>query len=121
MRIPVNREGEDPEEKSLLDHHGSITLELVRTFEETYKDTQGRERQDMHCLYKCIMAILSREGRVKVQTEKDKYVLRDGGDEEVYSGNLLLKVILMITSVDNKSRAYAVPMELAKLPVSFLI
>jgi hypothetical protein len=116
MRIPINGEDEESEEKSLLDHHGSITLDMVRNFEDIYKDTQGRERQDMHCLYKCLMATLSREGRAKVQTEKDKYVLKDEGDEEVYSGNLLLKVILMKTTVDNKSGAYAVRMELAKLP-----
>jgi hypothetical protein len=116
MRIPINGEDEEPEEKSLLDHHGSITLEMVRNFEDIYKDTQGRERKDMHCLYKCLMETLSREGRAKVQTEKGKYVLKDEGDEEVYSGNPLLKVILMKTTVDNKSGAYAVWMELAKLP-----
>jgi hypothetical protein len=66
MKIPANGEDEEPVEKSIMDNHGPITLEMVKTFEESYKDTEGRERQDMYCLYKCLMATLSREGRAKV-------------------------------------------------------
>jgi hypothetical protein len=61
------------------------------------------------------MTTLSREGRATVQTEREKFILMYTNDEEVYSGNLFLKVILIKAMVDNKSGAYEICMELIKL------
>ena len=85
-----------------------------------YVTDQTRERQDMDCLYKCIMDSLSQEGRIKVLTEKGKYTLpEDPNDDDntsiTHLGNLLLKVVLMKTTVDNRSGAYSIRMKLSDL------
>jgi hypothetical protein len=76
---------------------------------------KSRERQDMQCLYKCLMSSLSQVGRNKVNTDKHQYILKDVNDRDAYSGNLLLKVILMKSTVDNRSGAFAIRMELSSL------
>ena len=62
------------------------------------------------------MNSLSCEGRNRIQNERDKYVLKDQSGALHMSGNLLLKVIMTKSSVDNKSGAYAIRMQLAGLP-----
>ena len=79
-------------------------------------NAKNRDRQNQVCLYKAIMATLSRVGRNKIATERAKYVLKNTALKDVYSGNLLLKVVLMKTSVDNRSGAFSIRMELADLP-----
>ena len=120
LKIPLTLpETEDTECINLLTNHAQISIELIRAYELSYVKSESRERQDMHCLYTCIMDSLSQEGRLKVLTEKEKYTIpRDPDDENsdsVVSGNLLLKVVLMKSTVDNRSGAYSIRMKLSDL------
>jgi hypothetical protein len=46
---PIITDAENPVENSMLDNHGFITLEMIKNYEESYMDINGREqRQDMH-------------------------------------------------------------------------
>ena len=120
MTIPMTPLlGKDsPEKKSILESHGSIPIDTIRKFEMTYMNEESRERQDMECLYNCIIASLSSEGRTRVLTERVKFVIKDDAGKEHESGNLLLKVVIDKASVDNYSGAYSIRMELSKLTES---
>ena len=116
MDIPITEDIDpDPREANLLTEHASASMEQIRLYELTYVNDETRERQDMMCLYKCLMASLSQVGRNKVHTDKHQYILKDDNEKDAYSGNLLLKVILMKSTVDNRSGAYAIRMELSEL------
>ena len=120
MKIPTTLpEDEDTTYLNILTNHAQISFESIKTYEESYVGSQTRERQDMHCLYTCIMHSLSQEGRLKVLPEKEKYTLlsdpEDLNSEPALSGNLLLKVVLMKSTVDNRSGAYSIRMQLSDL------
>ena len=104
---------------NMLELHAIIPIDQIREYELSYVQDTTRERQDMHCLYTCIMDSLSQEGRNKVLTEKDKYTIpsdpADDDSEPAYSGNLLLKVVLNKSTVDNRSGAYSIRMQLSDL------
>jgi hypothetical protein len=116
MMIPKDPQDPTSTKLSLLEEHGNIPMEAITKWEKGYVDQQTRQRQDMQCLYKALMATLSRVGRTKVSTEKEKYILKDANGADAYSGNLLLKVILTKSTVDNRSGAFSIRMELADLP-----
>jgi hypothetical protein len=65
------------------------------------------------------MDSLSQEGRLKVLPEKEKYTLHVDPDDQdsdlAMSGNLLLKVVIMKSSVDNRSGAYSIRMQISDL------
>ena len=122
LKIPLTLpEAADTEYINMLTNHAQVTIETIREYELSYVATQTRERQDMHCLYSCLMDSLSQEGRSKVLTEKEKYTIpsdpADEDSEPALSGNLLLKVILMKSTVDNRSGAYSIRMKLSELDV----
>ena len=116
MMVPCDPKDLTSRKISLLDEHGSLTFETIKAYESSYLKAKSRVRQDMDCLYQCLMASLSREGRNRVLTERQKYMLMDDEGGVHLSGNLLLKVIITKSSVDNHSGAYAIRMELGKLP-----
>jgi hypothetical protein len=109
MNIPImDEDDEDPREASLLTEHANASLEQIRAYKTMHVNDESRERQDMQCLYKCLMPSLSQVGRNKVNTDKHQYILKDANDRNAYSGNLLLKVILMKSTVDNRSGTFAI-------------
>ena len=121
LKIPLTLpEDPDTEYVNILTNHAKVSLNTIREYEESYVQQQTRARQDTHCLYTCVMDSLSQEGRMKVLNEKDKYLIEadptdNDNDELVPSGNLLLKVVLMKSSVDNRSGSYSIRMKLAEL------
>ena len=121
MKIPRTLpEDANTEYWNLLTNHGQIPIESIRNYELSYVTDQTRNRQDMQCLYTCVMDSLSQEGRAKVLTEEEKYQIpadpTDEEDDEVaYSGNLLLKVVLAKSSVDNRSGSFSIRMKLSSL------
>jgi hypothetical protein len=121
MKIPLTLpevEGET-EYVNILTQHAQISFDTIKEYEQSYVSAETRERQDMHCLYTCIMNSLSQEGRLKVLPEKEKYTIltdpEDPNSEPALSGNLLLKVVLMKSTVDNRSGAYSIRMQLSDL------
>ena len=122
LKIPLTLpEQADTVYVNLLTNHAEVSIDTIREYEMTYVAEQIRERQDMHCLYTCVMNSLSQEGRMKVLTEKEKYTIpSDPTDDEsdpALSGNLLLKVVLMKSSVDNRSGAFSIRMKISELHI----
>ena len=121
LKIPLTLpEDADTEYVNILTNHAEVSINTIRDYEESYVQQQTRARQDTHCLYTCVIDSLSQEGRMKVLNEKDKYLIEadptdPDNDEMVPSGNLLLKVVLMKASVDNRSGSYSIRMKLAEL------
>ena len=71
MKIPKSLpEDANTEYVNLLTNRAQISIETVKAYDLSYVDHQTRERQDMQCIYTCIMDSLSQEGRLKVITEK---------------------------------------------------
>jgi hypothetical protein len=56
---------EPTEFKSLIDQHGEIERSAIEAFEEIYLDRVNRSTQDVAQLYRCLMALLSKEGKRK--------------------------------------------------------
>ena len=120
MMIPTSADSEGKiAEKSIISKHGEITMEMIKKHDRSFSHSKVRERQDMHMLYSCLMDTLSMVGRSKVIHDKDKYRIEwEEGDEikeDALSGNLLLKLILTKTIVDNKSGSFAVRQALLNL------
>lgn len=106
----------DGEEASMLTEHGRIPLEKIHDHDLAIAQKQTRATQDLYCMYKCLYSSLSKEGRTKVNVELSKFQHWDASKKEhLYLGNSLLKVILMTSSVDSKSGAFAIRMSLASL------
>ena len=88
--------------RSIIDHHGEITLEHLTEFEATYVGAQNRAAQDSAQLYRCLMASISKEGKRKILVWEDQYNINGLG-----SGNLLLKIIVHESHLDtNNSISY---------------
>ena len=90
----------DPEgnQTNLLTGYGTITLEQIRRYEESYISTQTRNAQDSNLLYECIMNSISNECKAKLTIWKKEY--RCG---QLPSGNLLLKVLIRECHLDTNA------------------
>ena len=101
--------------KSLLSSYGEIPMQRIREYEVTYLASQTRAAQDNQMMQKCIMSSLSnKEGRLKIQTEKNLYTLNVRGKTMV-SGNLLLKVIIHKSQLEGKAATRSIRTKLAAL------
>lgn len=95
---------------SLLGDYGTIDIERVRAFENTYIDTPTRSAQDTNLLYECIMNSISKEGRAKITIWKKDYMLRG-----FPSGNLLLKVLIRECHLDTNATSGGIRAKLSSL------
>ena len=100
--------------KSLLSNYGEIPIQRIKEYEITYLATKTRAAQDSQMLQKCIMSSLNKEGRLKIQTEKNLFTLNIRGKSMV-SGNLLLKVIINKSYLEGKAATRAIRTKLAAL------
>ena len=122
LMVPVDKVNEDGTidkdgaEANMLTQHGMIPLDKVNAHDIRIAQKKDRSAQDLYCLYKCLYSSLSKEGRTKVNVEASKFQQwDDAGKKHLYLANSLLKVILMTSSVDSKSGAFAIRMSLASL------
>ena len=83
---------------NLLSGYGTITMEQIRTHEESYISTQTRNAQDSNLLYECIMNSISAECKAKLTIWKSEYKCR-----QLPSGNLLLKVLIHECHLDTNA------------------
>jgi hypothetical protein len=95
---------------NLLDNYGMISIERVRAFEETYIHLPIRAANDTDMLYKCQMASLSENALSTLLLKKDEHYV---GDQP--SGNLLLRVIVRESSLDNNANTSIIRTKLSKL------
>lgn len=62
---------------NLITNYGEVTKERIQEHERRISAVQGRAKQDLFMLYKCITASLSAEGEGKLNTWRDDYVYDD--------------------------------------------
>jgi hypothetical protein len=105
---------ENSEKIPLLTRHGEVTIEMIREYEDSYIHTQTRMAQDANMLFKCLFSSLSKEGRNRVQLERDAYTIVHN-EKEYKSGNLLLKVMLQKMHLESQAAARGIRNELSKL------
>jgi hypothetical protein len=115
MMIPITNNPINPQTVSMLTDHAKVSIEWIRIHEENLVNNRTRAGQDMNMLYQCLWNTLSVEGRTKINTDQSQYLVSDANDKSQYSGNLLLKVILQKSHVDNRSGAYSIQQKLMKL------
>jgi hypothetical protein len=104
---PLNAAGEL---NNLLNNYRMISIETVRAFGETYIHLPIRAANDTDMLYKCQMASLSENALSTLLLKKDEYYV---GDQP--SGNLLLRVIIRESSLDNNANTSIIRTKLSKL------
>ena len=96
--------------KSLIDQHGEIEIETIRTFEESYIAESVRPAQDTAQIYRCLMASLSKEGKKKILIWENQYTINGMG-----SGNLLLKIIVRESHLDTNATSASIRTKLTDL------
>jgi hypothetical protein len=95
---------------NLLSNYGMISIERVRAFEETYIHLPIQDTNDTDMLYKCKMASLSESALSTLLLKKDEYYV---GDQ--LSGNLLLRVTICESLLDNNANTSIIQTKLTKL------
>ena len=110
---PVNNLLGDSE--SLCEHYGTIPVERIRLFEETYLNKNCRPAQDNFIMYKCLMNSISKTGKDKVTIWMNQYKVNGKS-----SGNLLLKLIIRESHLDTNVTTSSIRTKLASLDLYIL-
>jgi hypothetical protein len=110
LNIPEDPLDAAGELDNLLINYGMISIDRVRAFEETYIHLPIRVANDTDMLYKCQMASLLESALSTLLLKKDEYYV---GDQP--SGNLLLKVIIRESLLDNNASTSIIRTKLSKL------
>ena len=95
---------------NLLDAYGVLTLQDIQADAVTYIDDETRKAQNSYQMYVCIMSSLTDEGRAKLLTRAELYTRN-----QVSSGPLLFKVLMMMTSVDTVATISHIRLSLSNL------
>jgi hypothetical protein len=104
LSIPVDVNDQNQGKISLIHNYGEISYEQIKNHEMSYIALETRGAQNTVMLHDCLMKSLNKSGRLKVQSEKDKYNISvPGSDEVLPSGALLLKIIIDKSSIDSNS------------------
>ena len=95
---------------NLLEEYGVLTLEEIQADAANYIDTESRKAQNSYQMYVCIMGSLTDAGRAKLLTRSNLYT-RDN----VSSGPLLFKVLMMMATVDTVATISHIRLSLSNL------
>jgi hypothetical protein len=95
---------------NLLTGYGQISIARIRAFEATYLHLPIRAANDSDMLYKCQMESLTEGAISKLMLESGQFHVN--GEP---SGNLLLKTIIMKSSLDSNASTSIIRNKLAKL------
>ena len=101
--------------KSLLEHYGEVTYEMVKEHATTYVNSSTRKAQDSFMLYNCIMSSLTDEAQKQV---RNRGLVTPFHIEHRGSGALLLKVVIMVSHVDTRATVTAVRTKLSSLDIA---
>ena len=120
LNIPFDPNNPNQGTTSLIHNYGEISYERILRHEQSYIATHTRNAQDTDMLYKCLMKSLSRQGRLKVQNERTRFVVHlpgtnPGGNEAYHSGALLLKIIIDKSSTDSNAVATVIREQMTTL------
>ena len=111
LNIPVDLENIlERDFKNVVTNFGECTLQEIHLWEETYISGTSRGTQDTHMLYKCLLSMMSKEGRAKTTVWKSEYHV---GTRP--SGVLLLKVMIHESHIDTNVTASSIHHQMAHL------
>ena len=116
LMIPRNINNPGGERTSLIHKHGKLSYGMIKLHKMSYIAGQTRDAQNTVMLYECLMNSLNKQGRLKVQTERDKFHITVPGSNKVFwSGPLLLKVIIDKGSVNSHAALTAIREQMTSL------
>ena len=95
---------------NLLDEYGVLTLQQIQADAAQYIDDHTRKAQNSYQMYVCIMSSLTDDGRAKLLTRAELYTRN-----QVSSGPLLFKVLMMMASVDTVATISHIRLSLSNL------
>ena len=103
----------DPESEytNILSSHGTLTIQQIRTFEETHMHTDQRAAQDTHAMYRCIMNSISKSAIKRLNMWKEECTIG-----KFVSGNCLFKILVRESGLDTKTTATCIRTSLNNLP-----
>ena len=115
LMIPEDHQDPTSDLKYLPTHYGELTMEQISAFERSYLGGNQRSAQDSYMIYKCLMNSLSKEGKMKVDSWENEYLVTNDAGTMVPSGNLLLKVIIRESHLDTNATTQSIRMKLSNL------
>jgi hypothetical protein len=111
--INIAKPGEPPRMRSLLTHHGEITLLQATAHASIVVDSNDRRSQNDTMALFCLKASIDEASTRAMVSESDLYTTGQAGNME--SGILFYKVLLSKAEVDTNATAKAVRMNLSHL------
>jgi hypothetical protein len=94
----------------MITNYGEVTLEQIQTYETHLNQHNDEKKQQLFCLYKCIMASLSVQGNANVNIWKNQF-----HHNNVSGGISVLKVIIRESSLDANATTESLRRELTEL------
>ena len=86
--------------RSIIDEHGFLTMEDIRTQGDTYFWLDCRDAQNSYQLYTCLAHSITSEAADKVNSDLSKYLL---GPNKVPSGLCFLYLLIKMATVHTRS------------------
>ena len=114
LTIPKDISAPNNDLLEMLDHHGTLTMEMITAHVQSYIRTHTRAAQDSMQLYDCVMGSLTKIGRDKITIWKELYVV---GTPPLPSGALLLKIVIRESHIDTHATTAHIRTSLASLDV----
>jgi hypothetical protein len=111
--VNISKPGDPPRMRSLLTHHGEITLLQATVHANVIVDSNDRRTQNDTLALLCLKASINETTTRAMVSESDLYTTGQTGDKE--SGILFYKVLLSKAEVDTNATAKAVRMNLSHL------
>jgi hypothetical protein len=96
--------------RSLIESYGTISMDEIRAFENTYISLPIRPAQDSYMMYKCLMNSITKEGKSKITIWSAQFTVNG-----YPSGNLLLKVIIRESHLDTNATVISIKTKLSSL------
>jgi hypothetical protein len=113
--VNTARPGEPPRMRSLLTHHGEVTLLQATAHASAIVDSNDRRAQNDTMILTCLKASINEASTRAMASEPQMYTT--GLSVDVESGILFYKVLLSKAEVDTKATARTVRLNLSHLDV----
>jgi hypothetical protein len=90
--------------RNVITEYGQLSVERIRAYCTTYIHQNTRQAQNNIQMYHCISSSLTKEGRIKILAEQDKYHIGEG-DNHKPCGPLLFKLLMQKAIIDTRATA----------------
>jgi type II secretory pathway pseudopilin PulG len=110
--VPVDLQNPlNPPFTNIIRDYGTMTLEHLRAYEETYIHTQARSAQDTKMLYDLLMNSLSKVGRERIAIWHAQYTITVAG-VDYPAGICLFKIIVRESHLDTNATTMSIRTDL---------